>query len=93
MKTPTDHPLFSSLLKDNGKGVSLDDVNIRVENKEDGTAAYVVPLSVQSMITQTDKNGKAVKLTNTVSVSLYLLILGGAPAFAHLIIPTSQLSY
>ena len=32
--------------------------------------AYVVPFSVQSMITQTDKDGKQVKLANTVSGSL-----------------------
>jgi hypothetical protein len=32
--------------------------------------AYVVPFSVQSMITQTDKDGKQVKLAHTVSCSL-----------------------
>ena len=41
-------------------------MNIRVASpEENGASPCIVPLSVQSMITQTDKNGKQIKLTTT----------------------------
>ena len=48
--------------------VSAEDVNVRVSNQDaEGSGAYVVPFSVQSMITQTDKSGKQIKLASSVS--------------------------
>lgn len=47
--------------------VSSDDVHVGVnKHSHDGNGTYVVPFSVQSMITQTDKSGQQIKHTNTV---------------------------
>ena len=68
-------------------------MNVRVSNLDaEESGAYVVPFSVQSMITQTDKSGRQIKLASSVSFCHHPLLLSLSSLFRFTLFVTSDLS-